>query len=545
MRAKNRRTIGIIFLFIWFFPLVDSVSACTIFTVTDGQSVLFCGNEDNSEAFQWRIWFDPATKTRHGRAFLGFRIGNNLDVPMAGINDQGLAIDLSAVSYVQINISSERETIEGAIFTKWLADCATVNQVREQLSTYNVIDLEMNPNQIHVADETGNAMVIGVDSNGELNTTDISGGYLVSTNFNLNNKDQLEYELHHSGRYNTTATGLETLLRDSDLGVEGCRDILEEIALNPDLGYGYVADLKQGRIYIYSHDDFERTAVLDIHEELAKGAHSYALETFVTQQTGVIGPYIRKSLLFSVLIIMVLFGVSLWVYLSNLKPLLNSEAIKEDTDTGLRSSMTNLSRASQPRTRLLLTILFSAIFFVFLKTFLKIGPIYINFDWTSMIYFYFTIFPALVIATNFRPSIAFILSSVGVIIDELTFCMLNGYGGELWIQLIFQISSFVGTIVIISLLWKRNKIIALISGALWYFIGFYIPAYLYYCVTFYYDSMGLFIYTIAHVLIYIGLIPLVLFFNKVFQSLSHKQDLETLLLRPRAHKLDNFERARA
>jgi hypothetical protein len=275
---KKIRTVGLILVLVWILS-IETVSACTIFTVTDGQSLFFCGNEDNSEAFQWRIWFDPATENKYGRAFLGFRIGNNLDVPMAGVNDQGLAIDLSAVSYAPINIRTERETFEGAIFTKWLADCATVNQVREQLLTYNVIDLEKNPNQIHVADGTGNAMVIGVDSDGELNTTDISGGYLVSTNFNLNNKDQLDYELHNSGRYNTTATGLETLLKNSDLGVDGCRDILEEIALNPGLGYGYVVDLNQRRIYIYSHDDFERTAVLDINDELTKGSHSYALET--------------------------------------------------------------------------------------------------------------------------------------------------------------------------------------------------------------------------------------------------------------------------
>lgn len=502
---KKARTIGIIIVFICFLSL-EPVSACTIFTVTDGQSLFFCGNEDNSEAFQWRIWFDPATETRYGRAFLGFRIGNNLDVPMAGMNDQGLAIDLSAVSYASINIRSERETYEGAIFTKWLADCATVDQVREQLSSYNVIDLEKNPNQIHVADETGNAIVIAVDSDGELSTTDISGGYLVSTNFNLNNKEQLDYELHHSGRYNRTATGLETLLRDSDLGVDGCRAILEKIALNPGLGYGYIVDLKQGRIYIYSHDDFERTAVLDINEELARGAHSYALETLVTKQTGVIGPYIRNSLLISSLIIIVLFGLVSWLYFKNLRPLLGQE-----------------------RTRLIWATIFSAIVFVLLKTFVKIGPIYITFDWTSTIYLYLTIFPVLVIATNFRPSMAFTLTSVALIVDELTFCLLNGYGGELWIQLILTISSFVGITVIISRLWVKNRYLASFLGAAWYLVGFYVPAYLYYCVMFYYDPTGLLIYSIANVVIYLGFIPLVLIFNKLLQTLSHKQDLESQL----------------
>jgi len=502
VKLKKLRYIGIILVLFCFFP-VEMASACTIFTVTDGQSFFFCGNEDNSEAFQWIIWFDPATENRYGRAFLGFRIGNNLDVPMAGINDQGLAIDLSAVSYAPINHRPERDTYEGAIFTKWLADCATVDQVREQLSKYNVIDLEKNPNQIHVADETGNAMVIAVDSDGELNTTNISGGYLVSTNFNLNNKDQLDHELHHSGRYNRTATGLETLLRDSTLGVEGCRDILDKVALNPGLGYGYIVDLVQGRIYIYSHDDFERTAVLDIDEELTMGGHSYALETLVTQQSGVIGPYIRNSLLISSLIIVAIFSLVSRVYFKHLKPLLGQE-----------------------RTRLILVTIFAVIFFVLLKTLVKIGPIYITFDWTSTIYIYITIFPVLLIATNFRSSMAFILSSVALIVDELSFCLLNGYGGELWIQLILTTSSLVGLTIIISRLRGRNRYLAFFLGAVWYLVGFFVPAYLYYCVMFYYDPIGLLIYSVANVVIYLAFIPIVLIFNKAFQILSSKKDLE-------------------
>jgi hypothetical protein len=300
--------------------------------------------------------------------------------------------------------------------------------------------------------------------------------------------------------------------------------------LNPDLGYGYVVDLKQGQISLYSHDDFERTAVLDINEELSRGPHSYALETLVTHQTGVVGPYIRNSVLLSTLIIAIVLGVSYGLYFTTLRPIFSSEPSELGKDAGLTSFMTTIPGTANPRTRLLLFCALTAFSLMFLKTFAKIGPIYITFDWTSMVYIYLTIFPALVIATNFRPSIAFILSSAGVIVDELFFCLLNGYGGELWIQLVLRISSFVGTAVIVSLLWKRNKVVAFISGALWYAIGFYAPAYYYYCVMFNFDSMGLLIYTIAHAVILVGLIPLVLLFNKGFQSLSHKQDLETLLL---------------
>ncbi|MFX0205363.1 MAG: hypothetical protein ACFFDT_05210 [Candidatus Hodarchaeota archaeon] len=529
---KSRRKLSAIILFICFLPLADSASACTIFTVADGQSIFFCGNEDNSEAFQWRIWFDPASRNRHGRVFLGFRIVNNLDVPMAGFNDQGLAIDLNAVAYTPITTSSERENYYGAIFTKWLADCATVNEVKDQLSLYNIIDLEKNPNQIHVADKTGNAMVVAVNSDGELSTTNISGNYLVSTNFNLNDKEQLAWELQDNGRYNTTVTGLETLLNHNNLSVEGCRDILEETALNPNLGYGYVADMKNGLIYLYSHDDFERTAILNIHEELAKGVHSYALETLVTQQTGVIKPYIRNSVLISILIIILASIISISLYLISLRPLFQSTPTKGPDNvqySGFKPLIINKLRTIQPRFRFLIATLLSISLFLVLKAFIKIGPLYVKEDWTSIIYFYLTIVPILVISTNFRPSFAFILSSLGIIVDELTFCFIHGYGGELWIQLIIALTSLVGTTVIISAVRKKNTFLAFLLGGFWYILGFYVPSYLYYCIMFNYDAVGLFLYNIAHVLVYIIFIPVILLSNKVIQGLSHKQDLEALV----------------
>ncbi len=81
----------------------------------------------------------------------------------------------------------------------------------------------------------------------------------------------------------------------------------------------------------------------------------------------------------------------------------------------------------------------------------------------------------------------------------------------------------------ISLLRKKNLIIAFVCGAGWYFVGFHIPAYLYYCIMFEFDSMALLLYTITHVLIYFLLIPFVLLFNKSFRYFTQKQDLENFL----------------
>jgi len=76
---------------------------------------------------------------------------------------------------------------------------------------------------------------------------------------------------------------------------------------------------------------------------------------------------------------------------------------------------------------------------------------------------------------------------------------------------------------------EKNTFIAFLLGAFGYILGFYFPAYLYYCIMFNYDAVGLFFYIIAHVLIYIIFIPVILLFNKFFRILSQNQGLETLL----------------
>ncbi|MFX0201611.1 MAG: hypothetical protein ACFFCW_36310 [Candidatus Hodarchaeota archaeon] len=51
MRWNKKHLIGLTVFIIAIFPTANSVTACTIFTASDGQAVLFGGNEDNQEAF--------------------------------------------------------------------------------------------------------------------------------------------------------------------------------------------------------------------------------------------------------------------------------------------------------------------------------------------------------------------------------------------------------------------------------------------------------------------------------------------------------------
>lgn len=68
--------------------------ACTIFTLTSSDRVLFCNNEDWKD-LNARIWFVPATpisstdKKKYGCAYIGF----SNQWGQGGVNTEGLAYD--------------------------------------------------------------------------------------------------------------------------------------------------------------------------------------------------------------------------------------------------------------------------------------------------------------------------------------------------------------------------------------------------------------------------------------------------------------------
>src|SRR6185436_16552673 len=70
-----------------------SVRACTIFVLTDANSVFFCNNEDWSNP-KSRIWFVPANTKHYGCVYVGFDDG----FAQGGMNTEGLASDWVADS---------------------------------------------------------------------------------------------------------------------------------------------------------------------------------------------------------------------------------------------------------------------------------------------------------------------------------------------------------------------------------------------------------------------------------------------------------------
>lgn len=253
----------------------DSPDSCTIFTVSQDGTTFFCNNEDEGLR-HGRVWFQPGGGGEYGLVLFGYAVYRNLVIPVGGMNDQGLCLDMTMVEETNILLDPEKPDYQGSYFIDMLRVCATIEEAKVWARSYDL--LLLNWQQAHISDSTGDAVVIGLNQEGKLWMTNKSGDYIVSTNFNLAQDDGG----HQSGRYETTLSMLSTM---SELSLEYCQEILETVSMTSTM-YSYIIDLQNRLLYLYSRGDFERVATLNVTEELAAGDHSYDIERLVSQQTG-------------------------------------------------------------------------------------------------------------------------------------------------------------------------------------------------------------------------------------------------------------------
>jgi len=252
-----------------------------------GNITLFGNNEDYSLPGTY-VWLMPPqmlelpseTISIYGAIFFGFD-GNDQSVdgyPQGGMNDQGLCCDGNGLPEAPINPYPERETPYAYPFYQILWECSTVIETIEWFETHYLGS--SLPGQFHFADATGDAVVISAGTNGELAYTRIGNGtYLVSTNFNLANLENGEYPC---SRYQTACSRLDEIESETDLTIEGCRDILEAVHQAGITAYSNIFDLVKRDTYIYQRHDFSKVIKLNLEEELDKvipGAEGVISET--------------------------------------------------------------------------------------------------------------------------------------------------------------------------------------------------------------------------------------------------------------------------
>ena len=290
-------------------------SSCSVFTVEYNGSVFFANNEDEGGSRQnSRIWFHPPLdSSTYGCAYVGFYDnlpgGDDVDnLAIGGMNTQGLCFDANGIPLGFVDDTNDGLRRNG--IHDWemiLRECASVEEVIQWHQTHNMGGYWGN--QIHWADSSGDAVVIGPKSGGALAFTRKTSDYFISTNFNLasyNISDPTTSYLCE--RYRTMQTLLDIHLENDDLTLEKMRDILETVHFQRTseyLGtvYSNIFDLTNRDIYLYILGDYEEVFKLNLDEELEKGAHEFRITLdgdFTTRST------IGFELLFSLFSLVIL-----------------------------------------------------------------------------------------------------------------------------------------------------------------------------------------------------------------------------------------------
>lgn len=192
-----------------------------------------------------------------------------------GINEKGLCSDANWIPKEKITLNPERTAQDEFAVVQILREASTVEEVLSKIFTYNFRDTISY--QVHVADQSGDAVVIHPGENGELTYSRIEKekGYLISTNFNI---ARLANNSWFCRRYKAADKMLSNIKTEKYLTPEFMASVLKETHQNGKWKtiYSAVYDLQELRIYLYHNRQFHKPHVLDVEKELAKIAlHRY------------------------------------------------------------------------------------------------------------------------------------------------------------------------------------------------------------------------------------------------------------------------------
>ena len=243
-------------------------SDCTIFTVSKGEQVYFCGNDDYILPDSY-YWVDAGDDQKHGAIWIG-KPGN----VQQGVNERGLAYDANGLPRTDVNPHPDRLPVSGG-YTSYpihiLQECATVEEVIAWVNTHQWHSFMRD--QVHFADATGDAVVISAGADGEVSFTrkPPGDGFLVSTNFNVANPvTGIGYPCWRYDRAQELLGRLQS--QEGHLTVQDAAGVLDAARVAESRGWtigSMVADLRTGVVYLYLFHQYDRPVMLNVKEEIA------------------------------------------------------------------------------------------------------------------------------------------------------------------------------------------------------------------------------------------------------------------------------------
>ena len=241
-------------------------SGCTVITVAKGDSVFFGGNDDYVNPDSW-YWVDPGDSSRYGVIWIG-----KPDNPQQGVNEKGLAYDANGLPRADVNPHPERLPVPGGyhnLCMQIMHECATVEEVIHWVNTHRRFPYMHD--QMHFADKTGDAVIISAGKDGEMVFTrkKPGDGFLVSTNFNVANTAV------NTGfpcwRYDKANEMLSRLMERHELVTfQDLVKIMDAVHQEKPTWTieTMVADLVNGKVYLYYFFQYDKPVVLNVREEL-------------------------------------------------------------------------------------------------------------------------------------------------------------------------------------------------------------------------------------------------------------------------------------
>lgn len=257
---------------------------CTIFTAVQGETVLFGNNED----YHYKdlvIGIFPPSVRGFGSIHFGYRRPNGNISFDGAVNENGLAWDTNSTPNAKMNPHPEKPYYLGTenYLTKITKEAKSVEDAILLANKYYFGDVMKG--QIHIADKSGNAVVISGGPGGEIAFTQKApgDGYHLSTNFNLaTNKGPLDF------RWETGSSMLDALDSGVILTPSYAGEILEAVHLNTLTTYtlySTVLDLKNNKIYIFYKSQFDEMVEIDMEEEFSKGERVVDMRDFFSPET--------------------------------------------------------------------------------------------------------------------------------------------------------------------------------------------------------------------------------------------------------------------
>ena len=264
---------------------------CSVFTLSLNDKVLFCGNLDHPNPDGYiRFW--PESEEGYGGMLHGYfaQIDEQSWIAFeGGMNEKGLSFDTNGLPDADMNPHPEKPYSwdNENIWYLLLKKCSNVDDAINMARKFdfgNMMDF-----QVHVADSSGDAVVISPGANGELSFTRKEPGtkFLVSTNINNANPEH-GYVKYPCRRHEIISGMLGKIENERDVNNDYLASVLDTVHFERatyNTIYSYICDLKKGLFYLYYFHQFNESVLFDLDKEVSAGDRTIKIADLVSQET--------------------------------------------------------------------------------------------------------------------------------------------------------------------------------------------------------------------------------------------------------------------